>query len=64
MVNFVFHYSILYLSFSDEVVAQFKATVLLMPNGPLRITGGYPVDGDIYQSEHKIEDEEITVTII
>ncbi|KAK2721064.1 proliferation-associated protein 2G4-like [Artemia franciscana] len=44
----------------NEVVAQFKATVLLMPNGPLRITGGYPVDGDIYQSEHKIEDEEIT----
>jgi curved DNA binding protein len=42
----------------DEIVAQFKFTTLLMPNGPMRITG-LPFDGAHYESEHKIEDEEI-----
>lgn len=42
----------------DEIVAQFKFTTLLMPNGPMRITG-LPFDADQYESEHKIEDEEI-----
>lgn len=42
----------------DEIVAQFKFTTLLMPNGPMRITG-LPFDGANYESEHKIEDEEI-----
>lgn len=42
----------------SEVVAQFKYTVLLMPNGPMKITG-LPVDTDFYQSEFSIQDEEI-----
>lgn len=40
-----------------EFVAQFKATVILMPNGPLKITG-LPFDLDLYKSEFKIDDEE------
>jgi len=42
----------------DEIVAQFKFTTLLMPNGPLRITG-LPFDVAQYESEKKIDDEEI-----
>lgn len=42
----------------DEIVAQFKFTTLLMPNGPLRITG-LPFDVAQYESDKKIEDEEI-----
>lgn len=42
----------------EEFVAQFKITVLLLPNGTMKITG-LPVDVDLYQSEYKIEDEEI-----
>jgi len=42
----------------DEIVAQFKFTTLLMPNGPLRITG-LPFDVTQYESDKKIEDEEI-----
>nr|KAG5707119.1 hypothetical protein BaRGS_011830 [Batillaria attramentaria] len=41
-----------------EFVAQFKATVILMPNGPLKITG-LPFDVDLFQTEHKVEDEEV-----
>merc|ERR1712121_450719 len=41
-----------------EYVAQFKFTVLLMPNGPHRITG-LPFDADVYKSEHSVEDVEI-----
>merc|ERR1712142_481277 len=43
---------------SSEHVAQFKFTVLLMPNGPLKITGA---DFDVEQcsTENKIENEEI-----
>ena len=41
----------------DEIVAQFKFTTLLMPNGPLRITG-LPFDVAQYESEKKVEDEE------
>ena len=44
----------------DEIVAQFKFTTLLMPNGPLRITG-LPFDVAQYESEKKIDDEEILV---
>lgn len=39
-------------------VAQFKFTVLLMPNGPMKITG-LPFDVDLYKSEKKVEDGEI-----
>lgn len=41
-----------------EFVAQFKYTLLLMPNGPMRITSG-PMDPDAYQSEFSVEDEEV-----
>ena len=56
-------------------VAQFKFTVLLMPNGPMKITGaglmvklyflfiystaGLPFDEALYKSEKKVEDGEI-----
>ncbi|KAL3280104.1 hypothetical protein HHI36_017610 [Cryptolaemus montrouzieri] len=38
---------------SGEFVAQFKFTVLLMPNGPHKITG-LPFEADLYQSEYFI----------
>ena len=47
---------------SGEFVAQFKFTVLLMPNGPMRITG-LPFESDLYESEHSIQDEELKVKI-
>lgn len=39
-----------------EFVAQFKTTVLLLPNGTHKITG-IPLDVSMYQSEHKLEDK-------
>ncbi len=41
-----------------KVVAQFKFTVLVMPNGPLRITQGvhHP---EFYKSEHSVKDTEV-----
>merc|ERR1719216_715086 len=39
-------------------VAQYKFTVLLMPNGPHKITG-LPFDEALYKSEHSLEDAEI-----
>jgi len=41
-----------------EHVAQFKFTVLLMPNGPHKITG-LPFDEEQYKSEFTVEDLEI-----
>jgi len=41
-------------------VAQFKFTVLLMPNGPMKITG-LPFDPDCYKTEYSIEDEDLKV---
>lgn len=41
-----------------EFVAQFKSTVILMPNGPLKITG-LPFDPELYQTELQVEDEEV-----
>ncbi|XP_060564713.1 proliferation-associated protein 2G4-like, partial [Ruditapes philippinarum] len=41
-----------------EVVAQFKFTVILMPNGPLKITG-LPFDTDIYETEYSVQDEDL-----
>ncbi|GBM41829.1 Proliferation-associated protein 2G4 [Araneus ventricosus] len=41
-----------------EFVAQFKFTVLLMPSGSHKITAG-PVDLDIYETTHEIEDESL-----
>ncbi|XP_014246481.1 proliferation-associated protein 2G4 isoform X2 [Cimex lectularius] len=42
----------------NEVVVQFKFTVLLMPNGPHRITG-LPFESDVCDSEYRIEDSEL-----
>jgi len=43
-----------------EFVAQMKATVLLMPNGLLKITGLPSYDlTSMYESEHKIEDQKL-----
>merc|ERR1719369_2559000 len=39
-------------------VAQYKFTVLLMPNGPHKITG-LPFDEALYKSEKSLEDGEI-----
>lgn len=41
-----------------EYVAQFKFTVLLMPNGPHRITG-LPFEEELYSSEHSVKDTDI-----
>lgn len=41
-----------------EFVAQFKFTVLLMPNGPMKITG-LPFDADLYETEHEVQDEDL-----
>merc|ERR1712226_461985 len=50
-------YPVLYEK-DGEYVAQFKFTVLLMPNGPLRITHG-TWDPEFIQSEYSIKDEEL-----
>ncbi|XP_073971944.1 proliferation-associated protein 2G4 [Rhodnius prolixus] len=42
----------------SEIVVQFKFTVLLMPNGPHRITG-LPFESELYKSEYSIDDPEI-----
>ncbi|XP_072047554.1 proliferation-associated protein 2G4-like [Amphiura filiformis] len=41
-----------------EFVAQFKYTVLLMPNGPTRITQG-PFDPNMFKSEYSVQDKEL-----
>lgn len=45
---------------SGEFVAQFKFTVMLMANGPHRITNG-PFDPELYKSEHEVQDPELKV---
>merc|ERR1712036_145635 len=50
-------YPVLYEK-DGEFVAQFKFTVLLMPNGPLRITQG-AWNPEFLQSEYSIKDEEL-----
>lgn len=45
-----------------EYVAQFKFTVLLMPNGPMRITSG-PFEPDLYKSEMEVQDAELKVSV-
>jgi len=46
--------------FLGEFVAHFKFTVLLMPNGPHRITG-LPFEPELYQSDYAISDPELKV---
>ena len=41
-----------------EFVAQFKYTVLVLSSGVLKVTG-LPFEGELYDSECKIEDKEI-----
>uniref|UniRef100_A0A671VTE6 Proliferation-associated 2G4, b n=1 Tax=Sparus aurata TaxID=8175 RepID=A0A671VTE6_SPAAU len=41
-----------------EFVAQFKFTVLLMANGPLRITNSL-FEPELYKSEHEVDDPEL-----
>ncbi|XP_018321557.1 proliferation-associated protein 2G4 [Agrilus planipennis] len=50
-INFVCH-------FTSEYVAHFKFTVLLMPNGPHRITG-LPFESDLYESQYSVVDPEL-----
>uniref|UniRef100_A0A182MGI6 Peptidase M24 domain-containing protein n=1 Tax=Anopheles culicifacies TaxID=139723 RepID=A0A182MGI6_9DIPT len=42
----------------NEYVAQFKYTVLIMPNG-LKVVTGHPFDESCYESEHSVQDEEM-----
>jgi len=51
-------YDVLYEK-EGEFVAQFKYTVLLMPNGPMRITGLPNFPTECYKSEKTIEDAEV-----
>lgn len=46
---------------AGEFVAQFKFTVLLMPNGPMRITSG-PFEPELYKSEFEVQDGELKVS--
>lgn len=48
--------------FTGEHVAQFKFTVLLMPNGPHRITG-LPFEEELFSSEHSVKDADIQVRL-
>ncbi|KAH3868582.1 hypothetical protein DPMN_031732 [Dreissena polymorpha] len=48
------------VNITGELVAQFKYTVILMPNGPLKITG-LPFEAELYKSEHSVEDEDLKV---
>jgi len=43
---------------AGEFVAQFKFTVLLMPNGPMKITG-LQFEADHYKSEYQVENEDM-----
>lgn len=47
-----------YFEKDGEFVAEFKFTVLLMPNNTMKITG-LPLDLELYQSENSITDEAI-----
>ena len=39
-------------------MAQFKSTLLLLPNGTVLATG-IPIDVNLYESEHSVTDEEM-----
>jgi len=43
---------------AGEFVAQFKFTMVLMPNGPLKVTG-LPFESELYESEYTVDDEEL-----
>ncbi len=45
---------------AGDLVAQFKFTVLLMANGPLRITNSL-FEPELFKSEHEVDDPELKV---
>lgn len=47
-----------YFEKEGEFVAEFKFTVLVMPNNTMKITG-LPIDLDCYQTDNSITDEAI-----
>lgn len=47
-----------YYEKEGELVAEFKFTVLVMPNNTMKITG-LPVDLDCYQTDNSITDQAI-----
>ena len=48
---------------AGELAAQFKFTLLLMPNGPMKITG-LTFDESLFESENSVTDEEMKVTTL
>ncbi|CAO4374642.1 unnamed protein product [Caenorhabditis nigoni] len=54
-------YPVLYEK-EGEFVAQFKATVLVMPNGLLKIAG-LPFDSEVYQSERSVRDKDLQTVL-
>ena len=52
-----------YYEKEGEFVAEFKFTVLIMPNNTMKITG-IPLDTDSYQTENSITDEAIKVSLV
>ena len=63
MNDIMYHNPILNVVFSDDFVSQFKYTVLLMPNGPMRITQG-PFDPNMYKTEYSVEDKDLKYTVM
>ncbi len=51
----------IYFEKEGEFVAEFKYTVLIMPNGTTKITG-LPIDLEMFETENKITDESINVS--
>lgn len=51
-----------YYEKEGEFVAEFKYTVLLLPNGTIKITG-LPVDLESFQTDNKITDEAINLLL-
>lgn len=52
-----------YYEKEGEFVAEFKYTVLVMPNGVLKITG-LPVEVENFTTENAITDESVKVCIL
>lgn len=46
-----------------EFVAQYKQTVILMPNGPLKITG-LPLEEGFLKSEYTVSNPESVVSVL
>lgn len=57
-MNYSSHLALSLSEKEGKFVAQFKFTVLLKPDGPMRITSGL-VEPDLYKSEKEIQDTEL-----